>query len=148
VIKTKALTNIDFIKQAVAFFGSQCITIAVDVIRKNEAFMIHNKLGIELTLDDFISQMESCNVGEYLLTSVDHDGMMKGFDISLVEIFMKKTNKPVVTAGGGGDMTHYGELFTKTKTEAVGSASIFYFTQYTPKDIKNELMSHSVPVRI
>lgn len=148
VIKTKAITDVDFIKQAVAFFGSQCITIAVDVISKNGIYMIHNKIGVELTLDDFISRMESCDVGEYVLTSVSHDGMMNGFDISLVDLFMKKTNKPVIAVGGGGDMTHYGELFTKTKTEAVGSASIFHFTQYTPLDIKKELQSHSVPVRI
>lgn len=148
VIKTKAITDVDFIKQAVAFFGSQCITIAVDVISKNGIYMIHNKIGVELTLDDFILRMESCDVGEYVLTSVSHDGMMNGFDISLVDLFMKKTNKPVIAVGGGGDMTHYGELFTKTKTEAVGSASIFHFTQYTPLDIKKELQSHSVPVRI
>ena len=148
VIKTKAITDIKFIKEAVAFFGSQCITIAVDVIKNNNAYMIHNKLGLELSLHDFISQMESCDVGEYVLTSVDADGTMKGFDITLVEQFMHVTNKPVIAVGGGGDMTHYSELFTKTKVEAVGSASIFHFTQYTPMDIKNELLTHSIPVRI
>ncbi|MBK7816800.1 MAG: imidazole glycerol phosphate synthase subunit HisF [Sphingobacteriaceae bacterium] len=148
VIKTKALKDAAFIKQAVAFFGSQCITIAVDVERRNENYMIHNKLGIERSLKEFVSQMEDCDVGEYVLTSVDRDGMMSGFDIELVDRFMNTTNKPVIAVAGGGDMTHYGELFTKTKVEAVGSASIFHFTQYTPMDIKKELLTHQVPVRI
>jgi len=148
VIKTKALTDIKFIKQAVAFFGSQCITIAVDVIRKNDVYMIHNKIGLELTLDKFIEQMEGCDVGEYVLTSVDHDGMMNGFDIELIDQFTKVTNKPLIAVGGGGNLLHYSELFTRTKVEAVGSASIFHFTQYTPLDIKKELLTQGIPVRI
>src|ERR1700746_580058 len=35
VIKSKALTDIEFIKESVAFFGSQCITIAIDAINEN-----------------------------------------------------------------------------------------------------------------
>ena len=148
VIKTKALIDINFIKQAVAFFGSQCITIAVDVGRESNEYKILYKLGIELKLDDFIKQMENCEVGEFVLTSVDRDGLMKGFDIELVDYFMSVTKIPVIAVGGGGEMIHYSELFTKTKVEAVGSASIFHFTQFTPMDIKKELLAHKIPVRI
>lgn len=148
VIKTKALTDMAFIKQAVAFFGSQCITIAVDVIRKNNAYVVFNGLGLELQLDNFIKQMESCDVGEFILTSVDCDGLMKGFDIGLVDHFMTATKIPVIAVGGGGEMVHYSDLFTKTKVEAVGSASIFHFTQFTPMDIKKELLAHNIPVRV
>lgn len=148
VIKTKSLTDIAFIKQAVAFFGSQCIAIAVDAIKKDSGYAIFNKLGLEISLDDFIRQMEDCEVGEFVLTSVDNDGLMNGFDIDLVDHVMTTTTIPVIAVGGGGEMKHYSELFTKTKVEAVGSASIFHFTQYTPMDIKKELLAHHVPVRI
>jgi cyclase len=148
VIKTKALSDPSFIQQAVAFFGSQCITIAVDVLKSGDRYMIHNKLEKEIKLEDFISQMERCDVGEYVLTSVDNDGIMQGFDIALVNHFMNMTNKPVIGVGGGGEMKHYSELFTQTKIEAVGSASIFHFTQFTPLDIKMELDHHHIPVRL
>jgi cyclase len=58
------------------------------------------------------------------------------------------TNIPIIAVGGGGNMEHYNELFSKTNVQAVGSASIFHFTQYTPLDIKNELKSINIPVRI
>jgi len=148
VIKTKALTDIAFIKEAVAFFGSQCITIAVDVKKEGNVYKIYNKLGLDLTLDDFTKKMEDCEVGEFVLTSVDNDGLMNGFDIELVDCFMSATKIPVIAAGGGGEMIHYKNLFTKTKVEAVGSASIFHFTQFTPMDIKNELLKHNIPVRV
>ena len=58
------------------------------------------------------------------------------------------TKIPIVAVGGGGSMEHYNILFTKTKIQAVGSASIFHFTQFTPLDIKNELKSIGIPVRL
>lgn len=148
VIKTKALTDTGFVKEVVNIFGSQCITIAVDAIKVDNGYKIHNKIGIELSLYDFIQSMMACEVGEFVVTSVDNDGMMNGFDCDLVNYVLAKTNIPVIAVGGGGDMKHYRELFCKTKTEAVGSASIFHFTQYTPLDIKNEIRQINIPVRI
>ncbi len=148
IIKTAAITDIQFVKQAVAFFGSQCIAIAVDVTKKNGQYKIFNKLGKDIELKDFIVEMEDCEVGEFVLNNVDRDGLMNGFDIDLINYFMSATKVPVIIVGGGGDMTHYSEVFTKTKAEAVGSASIFHFTQYTPMDIKKELAGHQIPVRL
>jgi len=148
IIKTKALTDKDFVKEAVSFFGSQCICIAVDAYKENDKYLIHNDLNEVIPLEQFISDMISCNVGELIVNSVDNDGMMSGFDIELVNLVESMTTIPVVAVGGGGNMEHYNELFSKTKVKAVGSASIFHFTQFTPLDIKNELKTINVPVRI
>jgi cyclase len=148
VIKTKALIDTDFIKQAVSFFGSQCITIAVDAYKSDDEYKIFNKIGLEIGLDEFIEKMELCKVGEFVLASVDNDGMMNGFDDELVRHVVSKVNVPVIAVGGGGNLTHYNKLFTKTEIEAVGSASIFHFTQYTPLDIKEELRKINKPVRL
>ncbi|WP_310299959.1 imidazole glycerol phosphate synthase cyclase subunit [Flavobacterium aquidurense] len=148
IIKTKAILDTKFINEAVAFFGSQCISISIDAYKTENGYKIHNKLGIDKTLDDFVNEMIECKVGEFVLVSVDNDGKMNGFDIDLVNYVEKMTNIPVIAVGGGGNMEHYNELFSKTNVQAVGSASIFHFTQYTPLDIKNELKSINVPVRI
>ncbi|HEX7905931.1 MAG TPA: imidazole glycerol phosphate synthase cyclase subunit [Chitinophagaceae bacterium] len=148
VIKNQAFTNPGFIKEAAHFFGSQCITIAVDAKKHLQGYKIHNELGLDIVLEDFIREMEDLGAGELVINSVDNDGMMKGFDIELISIAEKITTLPIIAVGGGGDMNHYKELFTKTGVEAVGSASIFHFTQYTPLDIKKELYSIGKPVRI
>lgn len=148
VIKTKALTDTNFIKQAVNFFGSQCITIAVDAIKQNGIYKIYNNLGIDITLEAFIKQMEECEVGEFVVNSVDNDGMMAGFDIELINTATKLTKAPVIAAGGGGELKHYSDLFINTGIRAVGSASIFHFTQFTPHDIKMELGAKNFPVRL
>ena len=148
VIKTKALTDIAFIKEAVSFFGSQCICIAVDAYQTPEGYKIHNKLNIDIHLNQFIDDMIDCNVGEFIVNSVDRDGLMNGFDIDLINQVERITNIPIIAAGGGGEMKHYKDLFTQTHVQAVGSASIFHFTQFTPLDIKTELQQNNIPVRI
>lgn len=148
VIKTKAFLDKDFIKESVSFFGSQCISIAVDVQKSEKGYLIYNKLDLEIFLDDFLLEMINCKVGEFIVNSVDNDGLMNGFDTDLMNYVLSKTQIPVVAVGGGGKMEHYNELFSKTKVKAVGSASIFHFTQFTPLDIKNELKSIGIPVRL
>jgi cyclase len=148
VIKTKAFTDPAFIKEAVSFFGSQCICIAVDAYQTPEGYKIYNKLDLDINLYQFIEDMIACNVGEFVVNSVDKDGLMNGFDIELINKVENITNIPIIAVGGGGEMKHYTELFTQTNVQAVGSASIFHFTQFTPLDIKLELQKSNIPVRI
>jgi len=148
VIKSMALKSPEFVKEAVHFFGSQCICIAIDAYRTHEGYFVHNKLNMVKSLEDFIFDMLDCNVGEFIVTSVDNDGMMCGFDIELIRSVEKISNIPIVAVGGGGNLDHYVELFSNTNVKAVGSASIFHFTHQTPLDIKNQLASVNFPVRV
>lgn len=148
IIKTKALLDKKFIEEAVAFFGSQCISIAIDAYKTQGGYKIFNILDIEISLEEFVNQMILCKVGEFVVTSVDNDGVMDGFDLDLINNVAQLTNIPIIAAGGAGEMKHYNDLFSQTKIQAVGSASIFHFTQFTPLDIKNELKSINIPVRI
>lgn len=148
IIKTKALTDKLFIKEAVAFFGSQCISIAVDVVKSNSEYKIHNNLNLDYSLDVFVKEMIDCQVGELIVNSVDNDGLMNGFDADLINHVTKISNLPIIAVGGGGNLEHYIDLFSKSNIKAVGSSSIFHFTQFTPLDIKNELKKINIPVRI
>ena len=148
IIKTKALTDQEFIKEAVLFFGSQCISIAIDVYKENEKYKIYNTLDIDCGLEAFVNQMIACQVGELIVNSVDNDGLMNGFDIDLILKVKNQTNIPIIAVGGGGNLEHYSDLFLQTDIKAVGSSSIFHFTQFTPNDIKNQLKKYLIPVRI
>jgi cyclase len=148
IIKNKALTDPDFIKKAVEFFGSQCISIAVDVVKEEDGYKVFNDLGLNIRALDFISHIQDLDVGEIVLNSVDNDGMMEGFDLELVKELDMIIKVPVIVAGGAGNPSHFADLFSKTNIEAAGAASIYHFTQYTPLDIKNELHKNGISVRI
>ncbi|PIW05523.1 MAG: hypothetical protein COW40_03480 [Cytophagales bacterium CG17_big_fil_post_rev_8_21_14_2_50_40_13] len=111
-------------------------------------FIKQNEAKELISVGDFIDQMEDCDVGEYILNATHHDGMMNGFDLDLINFVSGLTNKPIVAVGGAGNPAHFVTLFTNTTVEAVGSASIYHFTQYTPLDVKLELKKNGFPVRL
>jgi cyclase len=148
ILKNVFFSNPGFITTAANFFGSQCISISVDVIKNNNEYFIFNDYNKIYKMIDYIKKVQDFGVGEIILNNVDADGMMNGFDLDLYNIVSQVVKVPIVFVGGGGNLNHYEELFSKTTCNAVGSASIFHFTQYTPLDIKNKLRSIGKPVRI
>lgn len=148
VLKSKIIEDPNFINEAANIFGNQCITLAIDAIKINNEYFLFNRLNKTLPLFEFLNKIKDYNFGEIILTSVNHDGMMNGFDIELVQQVEKMVHVPIVAAGGAGNLEHFKELFSNTTIEAVGAASIFHFTQYTPRDVKLALQSLGKPVRI
>jgi cyclase len=148
VIKNKLIEDPQFVNRASKVFGNQCITLAVDAVKKAGDYYLYNRIGKTVKLVDFLQNISTLNFGEIILTSVDHDGMMDGFDIKLVQLVEKLVDVPIVVAGGAGKPEHFKELFSKTNVEAVGAASIFYFTRYTPYDLKKAISKVGRPVRI
>lgn len=149
VIKTRALEDISFIHEAASVYGNQCISIAVDFYKDDSGmYKIHSKKSIDLTMAQFITDCEKNGAGELIVNCVDRDGMQNGFEINAYKEALKLSSLPIVAAGGGGHPDHYQELFSKTGIEAVASSSIFYFTQFTPNDIKRALHDIGIPVRL
>ena len=148
IIKSKALQEPNFISNAVNYFGGQCISIAVDVIFDAGKYWIYQKNDEKLLMEDFIKRMNECNVGEFVVNSVLHDGMMNGFDLSLFRKVNQLTSKPIVALGGAGVPAHFTELVKDNYYGALGAASIYHFTQYTPQEVKVALKKDQIPVRI
>ena len=149
ILKNKIIEEPEFINEASSVYGNQCITLAIDAIKEeNGIYYLYNRLGKEIILIDFLEKIKNYNFGEIILTSVNNDGMMNGFDIELVQLVEKIINVPIVVSGGAGEPEHFKELFSKTNIEAVGAASIFHFTRYTPRDLKLAIESVGKPVRI
>ena len=149
VLKNKIIEDPEFINIASDIYGNQCITLAIDAIKKEDGkYYLYNRLGKEILLLEFLKKIKSHNFGEIILTSVNNDGMMNGFDIELVSKVEKIINVPIVVSGGAGEPEHFKELFSKTNIEAVAAASIFHFTRYTPRDLKLAIKSVGKPVRI
>ena len=149
VLKNKIIEDPEFINVASNVYGSQCITLAIDAIKKEDKkYYLYNRLDKEIPLFDFLKEINNYAFGEIILTSVNNDGMMNGFDIELVNQVEKIIKVPIVIAGGGGELEHFKELFSKTSIEAVAASSIFHFTRYTPRDLKLAIKSVGRPVRI
>lgn len=91
--------------------------------------------------------MEALGAGEILLTDIELDGSMQGYNQELIRNVSSAVNIPVIASGGAGRLQDFLQAITHSKASAVAAASLFHFTQTTPLDIKNYLAAQGVYVR-
>ena len=91
--------------------------------------------------------LEQAGAGEILLTSVDRDGTMSGYDLATIHAVTEAVSVPVIASGGAGSYEHMADAVLEAGASAVAAASIFHFTQLTPMDAKHHLGGLGIPVR-
>lgn len=151
-INTACYENPELIRQAADYYGSQCIVVSIDA-KKSEAgsYECYSHSGTKNQHRcpvDWAKQMEQLGAGEILVTSIERDGTMTGYDTELIRRIAEKVSIPVIASGGAGSSAHMLEAITVGHAHAVAAASMFHFTQLTPKEVKQFLKSSGVPVRV
>lgn len=150
-INSQAVKTPELIKEASDYFGSQCIVVAVDAKRVDDEFFVFVNAGTKNTgirLSDWGKKIEALGAGEILLTSMDADGVQKGFDIEMTKLVADLVNIPVIASGGAGACSeHFVEVFEKSGADAALAASIFHFNTLPVQKLKSELLSQGVSVR-
>jgi cyclase len=96
---------------------------------------------------EWAKQLEELGAGEILLTSIDRDGTMEGYDLQLIKAVSHAVNIPVIASGGAGTFSHMLEAIRDAQASAVAAASLYLFTQCTPLEAKAFLSKHGIPVR-
>jgi len=151
VINSSAFRDPEFITKAAKMFGSQCISVSIDV--QKEASGKYSVVSNAGTKNEKIEpqvhalHMEERGAGEIFLTSIDNDGVMKGYDLTLIKDVADVLSIPLIVAGGAGSYEHLHEAFSVADVSAVSASSIFHFTEQTPLAAKRYLASRNIPVR-
>lgn len=151
-VNTGAVENPDLIAEASSRFGAQCVVLSIDYRRTPEGgYEVYTHCGAEATgLDPVAWAAEGAarGAGEILLTSVERDGTMEGYDLELTRRVAEAVSIPVIAAGGAGSYEHMYQVVEEGHASAVAAASIFHFTQQTPLEAKRFLAGKGVPVRL
>lgn len=149
-INTEAFNNINLIKEGAKIFGSQCIVASIDAKKENGKYYCYSHSGTEFTgieVSNWAKEVERNGAGEILITSMENDGTMQGYDIDLIKEVSKNVKIPVIASGGAGEYEDFYRAINEGNASAVAAASIFHFTEKTPKEAKIFLSSRGVPVR-
>jgi cyclase len=150
-INTSTFNNNDFVKKASRMFGSQCIVCSVDYKMIDGKLALYSNSGKnkqDINFFDHIKKMEDLGAGEIILTSIDLDGTMKGYDIDTLSKASNKVEIPLIASGGAGKLENFSELVKNSNVSALAAASIYHFTNITPRDVKLHLHSQNFPIRI
>lgn len=151
-INSAAVKNPSLIKEASAYFGSQCIVVAIDAKKIDNDFYIFINAGQKNTgikLLDWAKTVEELGAGEILLTSMDADGTQNGFDLEMTKLVSENVNIPVIASGGAGtNVQHFVDVFEKASADAALAASIFHYNTLPVPVLKQNLIKNNIPIRI
>ena len=151
-VNTAAIKRPELIREGAVKFGRQCIVLAVDA-RKNgenswEVYINGGRTPTGLDCLEWVRKAVDLGAGEILLTSMDADGTKAGYDIPLTRAVSEAVQVPVIASGGAGELSHFYEVLTEGKADAVLAASVFHYGQFDIKQVKEYLRSRGGEVRL
>lgn len=150
-INSAAVDDTELIARSANRFGSQCVVISIDtkyVNGEHKVFTHSGKKETRWRACDWAKQAENLGAGEILLTSIDRDGTMSGYDLGLIRSVVDNVSIPVIASGGAGCYEDMEKALRVGGASAVAAASIYHFTEQTPLEAKRYLKARGVPVRL
>lgn len=150
-VNTAAVRRPALIRELSEEFGAQAVVLAIDARRNaSGSWNVFTRGGRDdegMDAVEWARQGEALGAGEILLTSMDTDGVQRGFDCELTRAVSRATHIPVIASGGAGKPEDFERVLREGEADAALAASIFHYGTYTVADLKNFLQARNVPVR-
>ena len=151
VMNTVLVEDPDVVRQSAERYGSQCVVASIDVRRDGDgrpvAWTRSATVDTGRSPVDLARAAEQLGAGEILLTSIDRDGTMEGYDLDVTREVSRAVGIPVIASGGAGNYDDLAAAVQQGEASAVAAAAIFHFTQQTPMEAKHHLGGLGIPVR-
>jgi cyclase len=150
-LNTEAVRRPAFITEAAEAFGNQCIVVSIDVRQKgHKKYEVYINGGREASGRDPVAWAQEAvelGAGEILITSIDRDGTMEGYDLPLIQMVSAAVPVPVIASGGAGTPEHLVKAITQAKAHSVAAASMFHFTDISPIKARAYMKRSGLEVR-
>lgn len=150
-INTAAYVRPELIDAAARRFGAQCVVASIDVrrIEGGDYLCYSHSATVDAAREPvaWAREVADRGAGEILLTSIDRDGTMTGYDLGLIEQVVRAVPIPVIASGGAGNYRDMIDAVRLAGASAVACASIFHFTEQTPAGAKSAMQAAGIPVR-
>jgi len=154
-INSAAVKNPALLREGAEKFGSQCIILAVDARKATdengrpyyEVVINGGKTGTGMDAIAWSRKGVELGAGEILLTSMDADGTLAGFDLELTRAVSQAVSVPVIASGGAGKLEDFYTVLSEGGADAALAASLFHDGVLTIGAVKDYLAERGVPVR-
>lgn len=151
-LNTSAVNDPQVIVRCADRFGNQNIVVAIDAKGvaegKWEVYTHGGRTPTGIDAIEWATRVVELGAGEILLTSMDTDGHLTGYDLALTRAVSEAVVVPVIASGGAGNPGHMADAIIEGKADAVLAASIFHFGTYSIRETKEHLAARGIPMRL
>jgi cyclase len=150
-INSSAILHPDLIEDIAHHFGSQVCVVAIDAKETEKGWNCYLKGGrveTDKKLFEWAHEAQERGAGEILFTSMNHDGVKKGYANEALARLSDELSIPVIASGGAGCKEDFADVFEKGKADAALAASVFHFGDILIPELKSYLCSRNITVRI
>ena len=149
-INSALVENPGIVSDGAELFGSQCIVASIDYRVEGGVPRVYTHGGTvatDLNAFDHALDVVKRGAGEILLTSIDRDGTMQGYDIELIRKVSDSVDVPVVASGGAGTLQHLADAILEGHASAVSIGALFNFTDQSPIKARAFMRVQGINVR-
>lgn len=154
-INSPALERPDLINELAEMAGSQCVVVGVDSRELDGDYYVHQYSGDpdkiraagRRTLD-WVVEAQSRGAGEIVLNCINQDGVRKGYDLTQLRLVRDLIDIPLVASGGAGAVAHFTDVFDQCDVSGALAASVFHKKIIHIPDLKRDLQTAGIAVRI
>jgi len=130
VLNTACITNPELLAEAARHFGRQSVIASIDIKKSlfggKKVYIENGKKNTKINPLEHAIHMESLGAGEIFINSIDHDGVMNGYDLELIKEISEAVKIPVVAVGGAGSLLHM-KMAIESGASAVAAGSFFVY---------------------
>ena len=130
-------------------YGRQAVVVGIDVRVVEGGYVLYSDCGRRreaVALDEHIAAVVAAGAGELMVQSIDRDGVMEGYDLTLLKRVVAASPVPVIAAAGAGHFLHLKEAFD-AGADAAACGSLFNFGDNNPLRAKAFLKNHGIPLK-
>ncbi|MDQ1339447.1 MAG: imidazole glycerol-phosphate synthase subunit HisF [Campylobacterota bacterium] len=130
-LSSGAIENPKLISDIAKEVGNQSVVAVIDVKKRMfggyDVYTHNGTKKSKVDLENLIGKLQSLGVGEIVINSIDNDGIMKGYDLSLIEKIKPLTDVPMTVLGGAGSLDDIKTLIEKFGIIGCSAGSLFVF---------------------
>jgi len=130
-LSSEAISNSQVLVDIANIIGRQSVVVVIDVKKSlfgsYDIYTHNGKKKVKKNLFEFIVELEVIGIGELVINSIDNDGVMKGYDLTLVEKVRDSISLPLTVLGGAGHADDILKLIEHHKIIGASAGSLFVF---------------------
>lgn len=131
-VSSVAIENPYLITEMAERVGSQSVVVVLDARKRTlssryELFIYNGTKATGIDPVVFASAMQKSGAGEIVINSIDQDGVMKGYDMNLIDAIREVITIPLTVLGGAGTLDDIGNMIQQHGIIGVAAGSLFVF---------------------